>query len=144
MIGVELVVGWLTAYVWRKARRMAGRADGEVDRVLDSGMDRLHDLIAAKLGADPCLAKLTAEAAADLSVPSVSARTRQRVELALVDAVESDAAFAADLDAIMAGLRRAHPSTAVATGTGTAQAGGGGVAKYRSGRSDQRAVVTKW
>ncbi|WP_162952398.1 hypothetical protein [Streptomyces hundungensis] len=59
--GIEIATGYL-AWAVRKAQRMAGRADGEVDRVLDAGMDRLHEVVGRKLGDDPALRQLTDEA----------------------------------------------------------------------------------
>jgi isopropylmalate/homocitrate/citramalate synthase len=129
--GVELVVGWLAAYAWGKARRVAGRADAEVDRALDTGMDRVHDLVSTKLGADPALERLTVEVAQNLETVSVSDRTRQRVQLSLEDAVETDERFAAALDDLVGQLRQAGaPSvtTVSASHTGSAIATDGGIA----------------
>lgn len=131
--GLELAAGWLAMYAWRKARRVAGRADAEVDRALDTGMDKLHDLVSVKLGDDPALARLTAEAEAgrELETPEISDRTRQRVLLALEEAAETDAAFSAGLADLIARLQQAGPVTApnlTAINTGSAIATGGGVA----------------
>ncbi|MGW3141465.1 hypothetical protein [Streptomyces sp. NPDC001139] len=93
MTDVEIAVGYAFAWLVGKARRVAGRADMEVDRGLDAGMDRLHELISVKLGDDPALQRAQAEAGAGLEEPSQ--RTRQRLELALEDAAEHDAGFAA-------------------------------------------------
>ncbi len=45
MTGVEMPVGYVCACVVGKGRRVAGRADAEVGRGLDAGMDRVHDLV---------------------------------------------------------------------------------------------------
>ncbi|MFB7507688.1 chromosome partitioning protein [Streptomyces broussonetiae] len=103
MTGIEIVVGYLCAWGVRKARRVGDRADEEVDRALDAGMDRLHDLVSQKLGEDTALQRLTEEAASGQSAPSD--RTRQRVQLALEDAAEHDPAFAADLEYAVQHLR---------------------------------------
>ena len=63
MVGVELVVGYLIGWAVRKARRVAGRADAEVDPVLDAGMERLHQVVAARLGTDPAREQAMGQAA---------------------------------------------------------------------------------
>lgn len=50
MTGIEIVVGYVFAHLVGKAKRVSRRADTEVDRALDAGMDRLHDLVSRKLG----------------------------------------------------------------------------------------------
>ena len=80
--GVELLLGAVIGWAVRKARRVGGRVDGQVDEALDAGVDRLGELVAGKLGADPALVKLESEAAAG----EVSQRTRDRVRLAVEDA----------------------------------------------------------
>jgi hypothetical protein len=91
MIGLELVAGYLVAWAVRKARHVSGRLDGEVDAALDVGLDRLHDVVAAKLGEDTALRALEPEAAGN---NVVAERTRTRVSLALEDAAEKDPGFA--------------------------------------------------
>ena len=108
MTGVELVLGYLAAWAWRKARRVAGRADTELDQALDAGMDRLHELVAGKLAGDPALGQLEAEAGADLEVVSVRDRTRERVRLALEEAAETDPGFAARMAEILADVQTAE------------------------------------
>ncbi|MFJ4184933.1 hypothetical protein [Kitasatospora sp. NPDC089509] len=105
MTGVEIAVGYVFAWAVRKARRVAGRADAEVDRTLDAGMDRLHDLVGRKLGEDPALRKLTEEADAGLAEPSE--RTRRRVQDSLEEAVEQDPGFARALERAVEELRAA-------------------------------------
>ena len=92
MVGVELAVGYLFAWAVRKARRVAGRADAEVDQALEAGMDRLHDVVVSRLGSEPALERVIQEAASDLAEPTQ--RTRQRLQLALEDAAEHDTVFA--------------------------------------------------
>ena len=92
VIGVELAAGYLFAWAMRKARRVAGRTDAEVDRALDAGMDRLHEVVASRLGSDPALERVVEEAALGMEEPTE--RTRQRLELALEDAAERDTVFA--------------------------------------------------
>ncbi|MFF7633659.1 hypothetical protein ACFZB9_10980 [Kitasatospora sp. NPDC008050] len=96
MTGIEIAVGYVFAWVIRKSKRVAGRADGEVDRTLDTAMDRLHDLVSARLGEDPALRRLTEEAEAGADEPSD--RTRRRVHDALEEAAEQDPGFAEALN----------------------------------------------
>ncbi|MEU0815209.1 hypothetical protein ACWCQW_09940 [Streptomyces mirabilis] len=103
MTGVEVAVGYAFAWLVRKARRVAGRADAEVDRGLDAGMDRLHDLISAKLGDDPALQRAAEEAEAGLEEPSE--RTRRRLADSLDDAAERDTAFAEALQQAVAEIQ---------------------------------------
>ncbi|MFE2103749.1 hypothetical protein, partial [Streptomyces sp. NPDC059468] len=103
MTGIEIAIGYLFAWAVRKAQRVAGRADGEVERALDAGMDRLHDVVSRKLANDPALHQLTQEAASGRESPTD--RTRQRVLLALEEADETDTVFASDLEQAVAHLQ---------------------------------------
>nr|WP_233273728.1 hypothetical protein [Streptomyces broussonetiae] len=120
MTGIEIAVGYVFAWAVRKAKRVAGRADEEVDRTLDASMDRLHDLVSRKLGEDPALQKLAEEAAAGQDRPTD--RTQQRVHLALEDATENDPAFAEALD------RAVKDVQALSRAVGGISAGDGGQA----------------
>ncbi|GAA3623785.1 hypothetical protein GCM10022419_131810 [Nonomuraea rosea] len=119
-MGLELLIGYAVAYLVRKWKRVAGRADAEVDHALDSGMDRLHEVVRAKLGEDPALVRLEREAARGVE----SERSVQRVQLAIADAAEDDTTFAAQLEQAVAHLRDHDP-------IGTASAGDHGVAVNR-------------
>ena len=48
-IEAGVAVGYVIAWAVRKARRVGGRLDSEVDEVIDAGLDRLHEVVAAKL-----------------------------------------------------------------------------------------------
>ncbi|MEU9022700.1 hypothetical protein [Actinomadura sp. NPDC048394] len=123
MTGLEIAVGYLFAWAVRKARRVAGRADQEVDRGLDAGMDRLHDLVSRKLGNDPALARLSDEAEAGRQEPRP--RTGQRVVLALEDAAEGDTEFADALQQVVEQLLAAsNPSAGVSASEGGQAVGG--------------------
>jgi hypothetical protein len=106
MTGIEIVVGYVFAWAVRKARGVADRADKEVDRALDAGMNRLHELVSQKLGEDPALQKLIDEVEAEHAEPTE--RTRQRVQLALEDAVEQDPGFEESLDRTVKQLQDLH------------------------------------
>jgi hypothetical protein len=142
MVGVELIVGYLIAWAVRKGRLVAGRLDGEVDQALGAGLDRLHDVVAHRLGTEPALSDLEQEAAADGE--DVSDRTRQRVGLAVEAAAARDEAFAAAVAQALAVLRAADPAgggSVSARGNRTTAIGGdvnvhaetGGVAGFTIG-----------
>jgi hypothetical protein len=120
--GLELVAGYLIAWATRKARHAGARLDAEADLVIDAELDKLHGLVAAKLGTDSALAKLEETAAAG---QEVSERTRRRVTDALADAADDDHKFAGDLAACVSVLEQAIPPTvALAVGERSAAAGG--------------------
>lgn len=106
MVGADIVVGYLFAWLVRKAKRVGQRADEQVDRALDAGVDRagerLHALVANRLPDDPALKRLNAEAEQGALEPSQ--RTAQRVALALEDAAEQDPDFGGAVDELIAGL----------------------------------------
>ncbi|MGW7004492.1 hypothetical protein ACWGCW_17140 [Streptomyces sp. NPDC054933] len=126
MTGVEIAVGYVFAWVVRKAKRVAGRADEEVDRTLDEAMDRLHDIVSEKLGEDPALHRLAEEAEAGQG--EASDRTRQRVQLALEDAAEQDPGFREALSRAVEQVqsldRASRASGGVSAGDGGQAAGG--------------------
>jgi hypothetical protein len=136
--GVEIAVGYVCAYLVRKARRAGQQADAEVDRVVDAGMERVHDLVSGALGEDPAL-ELAAEQA---RIGAVSERTRRRLTDAVDEAAENDRAFA---DALQRAVERLQASAAasgavIAAGDGIATGGdvivradGGSVAAVRMG-----------
>jgi hypothetical protein len=103
--GLELVAGYLVAWGVRKLNRVGKRLDEEADEVIDAGLDRLHDAVAAKLGADPALEKLDAEVAQGLEPGE---RTQRRVQDAVEDAAEADPEFAALVEALVARLEEAR------------------------------------
>ncbi|MFE6056853.1 hypothetical protein ACFQ6N_39460 [Kitasatospora sp. NPDC056446] len=95
--GVEVAVGYVFAWAVRKARLIAGRADGEVDRALEAGMDHVHDVVSRKLGQDPALEQTVEEAGEGQG--QLSDNTRQWLEASLNNAARKDAEFAAALKA---------------------------------------------
>ncbi|WP_410618672.1 hypothetical protein [Amycolatopsis sp. cmx-8-4] len=119
MVEAGVVVGYGIAWVVRKVRRAAGRLDAEVNAVVDGSLDRLHDMVAAKLGLDPAWKDLRDEAATD---EQVSDLTRQRVELAIQAAAAKDAEFTKAVTDLVTQLRAAEGPTAVGAGS-TAIAG---------------------
>ncbi|MGW7529281.1 hypothetical protein [Streptomyces sp. NPDC054783] len=123
MTGIELVVGYLAAWAVRKGHRVAGRVDQEVDQALDAGMDRLHEVVASKLGGNPALERMSLEAQ---SGQEPSEQARQRVKLALEDATDDDPDFAQALQAAVDQLEELtqQGSAVIATGDGASAVGG--------------------
>ncbi len=103
MMGLELVVGYLTAYAVQKARRVGRRVDSEVDHVIDEGLDKLHEIVSEKLGDDPALLQLEREAEEGIE----NFRTAERVRLALEDAGDTDAEFTRRIEEAVAQLKAA-------------------------------------
>ena len=132
VIGFEVAVGFLIAWVVRKAGRLGHRVDAEVDRVMDAGLDRLHDLVAVKLGGDPALEKLRSEAGES---GEVGPRTQARVRMALEEAAEQDPVFAAEFEVAVAQVQAAQ------RGDGGASAGERGVAVAGGVHADNGGVA---
>jgi hypothetical protein len=120
--GLEYVAGYLVAWAMRTVGRIGAKADSAVDQVLDAGLERLHRLIAARLGDDPTLAQLEREA----PTGEVSERTQRRVEDAVAQAADDDSAFAADLGRILDQLAQARGA-----GGGLGASGTGSVTQSR-------------
>jgi hypothetical protein len=118
---VEVVVGLVIAWVIAKARRVAVRADGVVDQTLDATVDRVGDLVTRHLAGDTAVAQLEAEA---VETGTVSDRTRQRVQLALDDAVEKSPSFARELNAAVAAAHTAAGPHSVTINGGVTGSGG--------------------
>ena len=103
MVGLELIAGYLVAWAVRKARRAGQRLDKETDEVMDAGLDRLHEVVMAKLGSDPAFVKLETDASQGLEL---SERTVQRVQYAVEEATEEDPQFATAVEQVLAQLER--------------------------------------
>ena len=129
MVGLELVAGYLVAWAVRKAKRAGARLDEETDEVMDAGLDRLHEVIAAKLGTDPAIEKLEIEAAGG---QQPSERTIQRVNLAIEDAAEDDSQFVTLLRAVLAELDQARNGAPAVAGINLRNARGVQVGNYNT------------
>lgn len=119
VIEAGVVAGYVIAWAVRKARRVGGRLDAEADVVVDAGLDRLHEVVEAKLTGHPVLAELVEEAAAGAEVSEL---TRQQVELALAAAARKDEAFGQAVTELVARLRQAEQAvgrTVIAGGGST-------------------------
>lgn len=134
VIEAGVVAGYVIAWAVRKARRAGGRLDAEADAVIDAGLDRLHEVVAARLGGYRVLAELEDEAG---QAGQVSELTRRQAELALEAAARKDEAFARAVTELVAQLRKAEqasgpvaagPGSAVFTGDVHAEARDGGTA----------------
>lgn len=108
MLGVEVAAGYALAYLGRKVRRAASHADAEIDRTVDAAMSRVHNMVSGALGDDPAMRLAEAEA---LAGQPVSTRTRNRVVLALEEAVEGDRELSTALEREIAVLKAAEART---------------------------------
>jgi hypothetical protein len=82
VIEAGVVAGYVIAWTVRKARRVGSRLDKEADGVIDASLERLYEVVAAKLDGHPALAELVEEAEAAGDGGEVNGLTRQQVELA--------------------------------------------------------------
>ncbi|GAA1262461.1 hypothetical protein GCM10009665_60150 [Kitasatospora nipponensis] len=136
VIEAGVVAGYVIAWAVRKARRAAGVLDGEVDTVIDVGLDRLHTAVTARLGTHPVLEDLAEEAATDGG--QVSELTRQQLELAVTAAARKDEHFARTVTDLLAQVQADEKATGasvvagagarVFTGDAHVQASGSGTA----------------
>jgi hypothetical protein len=138
VIETGVAVAYVVAWAIRKAKRVGGRLDKESDAVIDASLDRLHEVVAAKLAGHPALADLVEEAEAAGDGGEVSDLTRQQVELALTAAARKDDAFGQAVTELVASLRErekatgsqviAGPGSTVFSGDAHVKAEGGGIA----------------
>jgi hypothetical protein len=111
--GLELAAGYLVAWVVRKARRAGQRLDEETDEIIDASLDRLHQVIAAKLGTDPALMKLETEVSQGLEPSDPTVR---RVQDGVEEATEEDPQFAAVVEAALVQLERVRGGASLTCG----------------------------
>jgi hypothetical protein len=105
-----ILIGWFA----RRARHVGERLDEKVDEVLDHGLEKVHDLVSAKLHGEPALTTLEGEVVEN---GEPTDRTKTRVQLALEEAVETDQVFADALGAAVAQVQAAERQTGVANAT---------------------------
>jgi hypothetical protein len=105
MFGVDVAAVYVFGWLVRKAKRAAQGVDAEIDRTVDAGVGRLHDLVTAKLGGDQALQRAREEAGAGDA--ELSERTRRRLTDALEDAAEHDQ----DLAGTFAAIENAGPTS---------------------------------
>lgn len=139
VIEAGVVAGYVIAWAIRKARRIGNRLDAEADQVIDDGLDRLHEVVAARLGGHTVLAELVEEAN---QAGEVSDLTRQQIELALQAAAQKDDVFGQEVTDLVAQLQKAAqaqgpvaagPNSTVFTGDAHAEAKDGGIAFGQAG-----------
>lgn len=137
VIEAGVAAGYLVAWALRKARRAGERLDAEADGVIDAGLDRLHEVVEAKLGGHPVLAELVEEAdeAAASGAGQVSELTCQQVELALAAAARKDDLFGQVVTDLVGRLREAERASGrvVASGEGSAVFTGDAHAEAKDG-----------
>jgi len=130
VIEAGVVAGYVIAWAMRKARRVGGRLDAEVDAVMDAGLDQLHEVVAARLGAHPVLVEVTEEAE---QVGQVSELTRQQVELAVATAASEDELFGRAVMELVARLQKAEHTSGLVAAQGATVVTGDAHAEARDG-----------
>lgn len=138
VIEAGVIAGYVVAWAVRKARRVGSRLDEEADGAINASLDRLHEVVAAKLSGHPALVELVEEAEAAGNGGEVSDLTRQQIALALTAAANKDDAFG---EAVMELVERvqeaeqatgspviAGPGSTVFTGNSEVNARNGGFA----------------
>jgi hypothetical protein len=104
-LGMDVVVGFLVAWAAGKARRVLKVVDGLTDDALDAAGERVWKVVAPKLGVDPSIQRLTAEAR-DLGEATTG--TRADAVRALQAAAAADPGFAAELRAALPAVEHAR------------------------------------
>lgn len=135
MVGLELVAGYLVAWGVRKLRRVGKRLDEEADGAIDAGLDRLHEVIAEKLGGDPALGRLEAEVSQGLEPGE---RTLRRVRDAVEEAAEDDPEFGARIEALLTRLEEARGGAPSVAGVDLRGAKGVQVGNFNVQNNDYR------
>jgi hypothetical protein len=128
VLGLEVAAGGAAAWVWRKARRVGGVLDQDVDAAVNGALERVDALVAGKLDGDWAFARLECQAAGDPWGLAVAARTWQRVELAVADGAEADERFARRLAVVIEAVRQAERVSGMTVPTMVAASGGRSVA----------------
>lgn len=88
---MDLIIGLLIAWSLGKAHRVGMRINGLTDQALDLAVDRVWNVVSAKLGANTAITRLLSEAA---RTGDVSLETRAEAERVLDDAAAADPMFA--------------------------------------------------
>jgi len=100
---MDVVVGFLVAWAAGKARRVLKIVDGLTDDALDAAGERVWKVVAPKLGVDPAIQRLTAQAR---DTGDAAAETRAAAARALEAAAAADPRFRAELEAAMPARER--------------------------------------
>jgi hypothetical protein len=116
VLEASVVAGYVIAWALRKVRRVGSRLDAEADSAIDAGLDKLHEVVAAKLGTHPALDDLNEEAADEDG--QVSELTRQQVELAITAAARKDDGFGQTVSDLTARIKAAEQRAGVSVLTG--------------------------
>jgi hypothetical protein len=150
VVEISVVIGLITAWAVRKARRAGGRLDETADAAVDAVTDRLDAAVRSKLAGHPALRDLDEEAGTDPADDGESGRgdadaadsdgevsdlTKEQLESSLRAAVTKDREFAEQLADLVAELQALTPQPGKPAGgvSMTAKASGHGRV-YQAGR----------
>lgn len=136
MFGLDVVIESLLGYLGRKASRVAGRADAEVDLAIDGAMERLRRLVAKGVGENRL--EVAVRQASSGTDGDVSPAVRDELEAVLAGVLCEHPGWAAELEAAARDVTAALDAAgsrggAVILNRGDVRADGGGVAALHMG-----------
>ncbi|NUS43097.1 MAG: hypothetical protein HOQ24_05340 [Mycobacteriaceae bacterium] len=114
---MDIVVGFLIAWAAGKARRVGRTVDGLTDAALDAAAERVWAAVAAKLGADPVIRELVAEA-------EQTGQAAENVQAAAVRVLEQAASADPAFSAALRDARTVEQTTQVSPSTVAVSHGG--------------------
>jgi hypothetical protein len=104
---IDIAIGMVATYLGRKAAKLAGHAAQDVDEQVDSLLDRLYNVVKAKLVG---LGKPGERSLEHLESRPDDDRSRQEAQEDLAEALANDPDGRAAVEAILAELRQADPN----------------------------------
>jgi hypothetical protein len=103
---IDIAIGMVATYLGRKAAKLAGHAADDVDSQVDNLLDRLYNVVKAKLLG---LGKQGKRSLEHLETQPDDDRGRQEAQEDLAEALANDAESRAAIEAILAELQQADP-----------------------------------
>jgi hypothetical protein len=113
---MDVVVGFLVAWAAGKARRVLTVVDGLTDDALEAASERVWRVVAPKLGVDPSIQELTAQAR---DAGEATNEARAAAVQALEAAAAADPRFRAELEAALPPKQTSPSVSAISGGNAT-------------------------